>query len=368
MYKWILAAIGFFIYRFPGLIIGMFVGSMIDNGGIKRVNSKVIKEFELNLLSLASILIKSDGKVSESELQFVRNYFISLHGHERAKRLFKQFNTEVNKKRISVEKICNFYKFRTTYETRLQIINLLFNIAKSDGSISNLEIKKLGEFSRLMNISNRDFESIKAMFIKSSESHYKILEIEKNCSNEDLKKAYRDLAKSLINDKQYRNAWYNYLEYLRIKDNNISDLELNIIINDMERLYHVYGLKKKINNFSTSKIFSDIKNDIRIVFEWTIPNEKIKIEIINPKKQSVEFTLGSNSNNFEQIDEFFLNGDILGNWIFNAKTMEGSNLNGTLKVTVYKNWLSNSKNKPIKKLFFFRQIKEGYYRLFKMNV
>ena len=170
MYKWILAAIGFFIYRFPGLIIGMFVGSMIDNGGMKRVNSKVIKEFELNLLSLASILIKSDGKVSESELQFVRNYFISLHGHERAKRLFKQFNTEVNKKRISVEKICNFYKFRTTYETRLQIINLLFNIAKSDGSISNLEIKKLGEFSRLMNITSRDFESIKAMFIKSSES------------------------------------------------------------------------------------------------------------------------------------------------------------------------------------------------------
>ena len=51
----------------------------------------------------------------------------------------------------------------------------------------------------------------------------------------------------------------------------------------MERLYHVYGLKKKIKNFSTSKIFSDIKNDIRIVFEWTIPNEKINIEIINPK-------------------------------------------------------------------------------------
>ena len=45
-------------------------------------------------------------------------------------------------------------------------------------------------------------------------------------------KSYRDVAKSLINDKQYRNAWYNYLEYLRIKDNNISD-ELNIIINDM---------------------------------------------------------------------------------------------------------------------------------------
>ena len=62
MYKWILAAIGFFIYRFAGLIIGLCVGAMIDNGGIKRVNSKVIKEFELNLLSLASILINQTVK------------------------------------------------------------------------------------------------------------------------------------------------------------------------------------------------------------------------------------------------------------------------------------------------------------------
>ena len=39
------------------------------------------------------------------------------------------------------------------------------------------------------------------MFVKSSESHYKILEVEKNCSNEDLKKSYRDLAKKHHPDK-----------------------------------------------------------------------------------------------------------------------------------------------------------------------
>ncbi len=41
------------------------------------------KEFELNLLALASILIKSDGEVSKQELQFVRNYFISIYGQYR---------------------------------------------------------------------------------------------------------------------------------------------------------------------------------------------------------------------------------------------------------------------------------------------
>ena len=230
----------------------------------------------------------------------------------------------------------------------------------------------MGELSEFVESNFSNINNLRVLAFKYEEENNDVFALRLNRyiiskTPHDIK-SYRDLANSLIKDRQYRNAWYNYLEYLRIKDNKISDLELNIIINDMERLYHVYGLKKKIKNFSTSKIFSDVKNDIRIVFEWTIPNEKIKIEIINPKKQSVEFTLGSNSNNFEQIDEFFLNGDILGNWIFNAKTNEGSNLNGTLKVTVYKNWLLSSKNKPIKKLFFFQQTKEGYYRLFKMNV
>ena len=88
MYRWFLGLFGFFIYRIPGFFVGFFIGSIIDNGGIRRVNSNIVKEFEINLLSLASILIKSDGKISVSELQFVRNYFISIYGPQKANNLF----------------------------------------------------------------------------------------------------------------------------------------------------------------------------------------------------------------------------------------------------------------------------------------
>ena len=115
--------------------------------------------------------------------------------------MFKEFNTNIDKKNISESEICNFFLKRTTYGTRLQLIHFLFNIAKADGSISKAEIEKLLEFTQLLNISRVDFESIKAMFFKSSDSDYKILEIDKNCSNEDLKKAYRELAKNITQTK-----------------------------------------------------------------------------------------------------------------------------------------------------------------------
>ena len=100
-----------------------------------------------------------------------------------------------------LKKYVVFFLRRTTYGTRLQLIHFLFNIAKADGNVSKSEIEKLLEFTRYLNISRIDFESIKAMFFKSSDSDYKILEIDKNCTNDELKKAYRELAKKHHPDK-----------------------------------------------------------------------------------------------------------------------------------------------------------------------
>jgi len=201
MYKWILGFIGLYIFRLPGFFIGLFIGHQIDKNNFVKIRNNIKRDFELNLLALASILIKADGKVTKQELQYVRNYFISIYGPQRADTLFKQFNINIDKRNISAEKICMFFLTRTSYGTRLQLIHFLFNIAKSDGSVSKIEIEKLLEFTKYLKISKIDFESIKAMFFKSSDSDYKILEVDKSCTNDELKKAYRDLAKKHHPDK-----------------------------------------------------------------------------------------------------------------------------------------------------------------------
>lgn len=203
MSKWILAVLGYSFFRFPGALIGYFLGSLIENSSPKRRNIRNIssQDFELNLLALASLVIKADGRVSKQELDYVRSYFVSAYGKNRANSTFQIFNDNINKKGISPSNIIKLFNSVLNYESRLQVIHFLFGIAKADGNVSSPELQKLLDFSNMLRLSKADFESIKAMFVDQVGGAYKILEINKSDSDQKVKKAYRDLAKKHHPDK-----------------------------------------------------------------------------------------------------------------------------------------------------------------------
>ena len=211
MIKWFAAIIGFLFFRLPGALFGFVIGSLLENVGRPGSSGSLYEDltrqrvspadFELHLISLCSIVIKADGQVSQRELDYVRQYFLSTYGKEKANAIFRTFN-EVNKKReISAYRICTYLNQRTRYEVRLQLVHFLFGIAQADGSVSKAEIDKLKEIAGYLRISSYDFESIKAMFIKSTDNSYKILEIEKSATDDEVKKAYRKMAKKYHPDK-----------------------------------------------------------------------------------------------------------------------------------------------------------------------
>ena len=210
MVKWFAAILGYYIFRFPGAILGFLIGSYIDS--LSSKGSKSIfggptqqsvspADFELHLLSLCSIVIKADGQVSQRELDYVRQYFLSTYGKEKANAIFRTFNEVVKKREISAEKICSVLAQRTRYEVRLQLLHFLFGIARSDGTIGNAEVEKIKEIAGYLNVGRNDFESIMAMFIKSANNAYKILEIQKSATDEEVKKAYRTMAKKYHPDR-----------------------------------------------------------------------------------------------------------------------------------------------------------------------
>lgn len=212
MIKWLAAVLGYIYFRFPGAILGFIIGSLLDNyirstGGIFNSISGRQKEevspgdFELNLLSLCSIVIKADGNVSQTELDYVRSYFVQAYGKERANATFRTFNEVVKNRQVSASNVARYLSARTKYATRLQIIHFLFGIAQADGRVSDAEAEIIRDIAGYLQIGARDFESIKAMFFKKADYAYTILEIEKSATDDEVKKAFRKMAKKYHPDK-----------------------------------------------------------------------------------------------------------------------------------------------------------------------
>ena len=210
MIKWVTAILGYTYFRFGGAILGYFIGSILEQlfrqdrrNPFSSVQSQRMQtnQVQLNLLSLAAIIIKADGKVDERELRFVRNYFITNYGEAYASSIFAKFNTEVKKEQQNLNEITSLFVQRAPYETRLQILHFLFAIANADGHVAEVEVQKILQIANALQLRSMDFESIKAMFVKSADNAYKILEISPSATDAEVKKAYRTMAKKYHPDK-----------------------------------------------------------------------------------------------------------------------------------------------------------------------
>ena len=67
--------------------------------------------------------------------------------------------------------------------------------------MANSEVEAIALIASYLGINPKDFESIKAMFYNSSDSAYKILELDSNATISEIKKAYRKMAKKYHPDK-----------------------------------------------------------------------------------------------------------------------------------------------------------------------
>jgi len=214
--KWIGASIGWSFGGPIGAILGLALGSVVDamsngNGNLKQGQTRGRRayqnvrtqsgDFEVSLLILSSIVIKADGKQDQLELDFVRQQFVGMYGKTRANhafKLFKKINTQTN---ISTRQVCLQIKQMMDHPSRLQLMHFLFGIAKADGIVSESEVRLIHTIASYLGISSHDFESIKAMFYNSSNNAYKILEITKSATDNEVKKAYRKMAKKYHPDK-----------------------------------------------------------------------------------------------------------------------------------------------------------------------
>lgn len=219
MFKFIFALAGLLVFRsFIGAFIGFVIGSIIDNFKIINLNaasgnhndvfdyyrqhtSRASEDFATMLMALSAAVMKADGKPLKVELEYIKHFFAQQFGSQYAHQHLQVLKHFLDAQQIPLEEICGDIRLRTKIEVRIQLLHYLFGIAKSDGHVAEQEIAVLRRIAALLEIPAADFESVKSMFYRDTNADYHVLGIEPTASEEEIKKAYRQMAVRYHPDK-----------------------------------------------------------------------------------------------------------------------------------------------------------------------
>ncbi len=200
--KWIGGGLGWAFGGPIGAILGVALGSMFDgiNAGNVSYQGTPRGDFAMSLLVLSAAVMKADQKVVKSELEFVRNFFVTQFGIDEGTRLISMLR-EILKQEINVQQVSVQVGQYTDYPVKLQLVHYLFGIAAADGQYHPDEVAMISTIATFMGIPAAEFTSIKAMFVKNFNWAYDVLEITTGATDEEVKKAYREMAKKHHPDK-----------------------------------------------------------------------------------------------------------------------------------------------------------------------
>ena len=136
--KWIGGGLGWALLGPLGGVFGFMLGSLLDNQDGQLFNTRregptTTGDFAISLLVLVAAVMKADGKVVKSELDYVKAYFVRSFGEGAAGEATMMLR-DLLKQDINIREVAGQIRNRLDYSSRLQMLHFLFGIATADGS------------------------------------------------------------------------------------------------------------------------------------------------------------------------------------------------------------------------------------------
>ena len=221
--KYLFAGLGWALGGPIGAILGYLLGKSIssNNPSVETFhettrprgpyrNTGTQQDINAALMVLIAAVMKADGQVRRSELDYVKRFLLKNYGEEHGKEMLQVLKKMVEQD-IPLEQVCAQIKVNTDYSTRYHMVDFLFGIGAADGVFHQTELSLLRLIANYLGISQSDYVSIYERHVGSGYSRsysnnqsfgqssnkkdpYKVLGITSDATDDEVRKAYRRMA------------------------------------------------------------------------------------------------------------------------------------------------------------------------------
>ncbi len=205
---------GFMLGGPLGALLGAALGHGLDNKvGHVRSRQRVQTAFFTATFSVMGHLAKADGRVSENEIQMARTLMDQMQLNPTLKKMAINLFNEGKADAFPLDDVID--QLRRECQRRHDLMRVFLEIqlqaSYADGSLDQAEKKILLHISERLGFSRAEFDQIEAMLRRGGrggrsgemplDDAYKILDVSKNATDAEVKKAYRKLTSQHHPDK-----------------------------------------------------------------------------------------------------------------------------------------------------------------------
>jgi DnaJ like chaperone protein len=203
--KWVGGALGWGLGGPIGAILGYQVGKMFSgftSSEDKNTHARNTQrgDFSVALVVLSAAVMKADGKILKSELNYVKSFLKANFGEVQSEQLLLLLRTTL-KENVDYRQVASQVRFHMDHPKRMLLLQYLYGISKSDGDVHPHEIDVIRFIAKHLGISDKDRLSIEQAYHSGASDPYKVLEVDRTSSDQEIKKAYRRLAVKFHPDK-----------------------------------------------------------------------------------------------------------------------------------------------------------------------
>jgi DnaJ like chaperone protein len=199
-----------FLFGGPlGAIAGAALGHHLVDKDDNQIYEEDIRHVEqaqaayfISMFSILGKLAKVDGAVNRQEIAVIEGFIKTLRIPEEEKQFARRIFNEAKDSPYSITDFAEqLYRMNSRQPTVLiSFMDLLFKLAAADGSLNQDEEKALLRIRDVFNISEQQYNSIKACYFKDTDRYYRILNCSQQNSDQEIKASYKKLVKDFHPD------------------------------------------------------------------------------------------------------------------------------------------------------------------------